>query len=85
MLADDYEGKVQVVDNRENFRNTASVGVRCNRTCRRGQDGGLQIEEIFKANKFESSIYIMLDITLKYLKKGGRDHTSSDNISMHSV
>ena len=33
MLADDYEGKVQVVDNQRISGNTASVGVRCNRTC----------------------------------------------------
>ena len=69
-LAQDYEGRVQVVDNQ-----------RISATMRQSVMDALQlidagkspseIKRILEEVKFESSIYIMLD-TLKYLKKGGR-------------
>ena len=67
---EEYEGKVFVVDNQRisvTQRQSALDALEMVRA-------GLPAEEIVKNlmdNKFESSIYIMLD-TLYYLKKGGR-------------
>ena len=70
MLAQDYDGKVKVVDNQ-----------RISVTQRRSAEDALAMaqagkssEEIYDAlmrTKLEASIYIMVD-TLKYLRKGGR-------------
>lgn len=70
MLAQDYDGKVKVVDNQ-----------RISVTQRRAAEDALAMaqagkssEEIYDAlmrTKLEASIYIMVD-TLKYLRKGGR-------------
>ena len=70
MLSNDFEGKVQVVDNqrisvtmRQSVLDAAALA---------GQGKtAVEIREILERDKMESSIYIMLD-TLKYLKKGGR-------------
>lgn len=70
MLADDYEGKVQVVDNQRIFVTQRQSVLDAIELAKEGKTA-VQIKEILEANKFESSIYIMLD-TLKYLKKGGR-------------
>lgn len=70
MLAQDYDGRVQVVNNqrisvtqRQSVLDALELG-------ERGKNA-LQIREILEADKRNSSIYIMLD-TLYYLKKGGR-------------
>ena len=70
LLAQDYDGRVQVVNNQrisvtqrrsvENALSLADAGLKAER-----------IREILVQTKFDSSIYIMVD-TLKYLKKGGR-------------
>lgn len=70
MLADDYEGKVQVVDNQRISVTQRRSVLDAIELAKEGKTA-VQIKEILEANKFESSIYIMLD-TLKYLKKGGR-------------
>ena len=70
MLADDYEGKVQVVDNQRISVTQRQSVLDAIELAKEGKTS-VQIKEILEANKFESSIYIMLD-TLKYLKKGGR-------------
>lgn len=70
MLADDYEGKVQVVDNQRISVTQRQSVLDAIELAKEGKTA-VQIKEILEANKFESSIYIMLD-TLKYLKKGGR-------------
>lgn len=70
MLADDYEGKVQVVDNQRISVTQRQSMLDAIELAKEGKTA-VQIKEILEANKFESSIYIMLD-TLKYLKKGGR-------------
>lgn len=70
MLADDYEGKVQVVDNQRISVTQRQSVLAAIELAKEGKTA-VQIKEILEANKFESSIYIMLD-TLKYLKKGGR-------------
>ena len=70
MLADDYDGKVQVVNNQR-------ISVTQLQACLDAQmliDAGKSaeaIKQILEEDKFNSSIYIMLD-TLYYLKKGGR-------------
>ncbi|SFB67652.1 DegV family protein [Butyrivibrio sp. YAB3001] len=70
IASEEYEGKVFVVDNQR-----ISVTQRQSALdAKEMADAGLAAEEIVKKlmeNKFESSIYIMLD-TLYYLKKGGR-------------
>ncbi len=70
MLSDDYDGKVQVVDNQR-----ISVTMRQSVMDAKAMAGkgmrALEIKEILERDKMESSIYIMLD-TLYYLKKGGR-------------
>ena len=70
MLANDYEGKVHVVNNQRisvtqrqsvlDARELAAIG-----------KTAAEIKEILEREKLESSIYIMVD-TLSYLKKGGR-------------
>ena len=70
MLADDYDGKVQVVNNQR----IAVTQKRSVLDALEMADMGMsaaQIREELEHVKYESSIYIMLD-TLYYLKKGGR-------------
>lgn len=70
MLAQDYDGKVQVVNNqRISVTQRQSV---MDALALAGQGrGASEIREILEREKMESSIYIMVD-TLYYLKKGGR-------------
>lgn len=70
MLADDYDGKVQVVDNQRISVTQRQSVLDAMELVKRGLTA-VQIKEKLEKVKFESSIYIMLD-TLKYLKKGGR-------------
>lgn len=70
MLADDYGGKVQVVDNQRISVTQRQSVLDALELAKRGLTAA-QIKEKLERVKFESSIYIMLD-TLKYLKKGGR-------------
>lgn len=70
MLADDYDGKVQVVDNQRISVTQRQSVLDAMELAKRGLTA-IQIKEKLEKVKFESSIYIMLD-TLKYLKKGGR-------------
>lgn len=70
MLADDYEGKVQIVDNqRISVTQKQSVVDACNLI--KSGKSAKEIKDILETEKMNSSIYIMLD-TLYYLKKGGR-------------
>ena len=70
MLAQDYDEKVQVVNN-QRISITQKQSVRdAWMLIEKGYDAK-QIKEVLEEDKFNSSIYIMLD-TLKYLKKGGR-------------
>lgn len=70
MLAEDYEGKVFVVDNqRISVTQKNSVMDACN-LVKEGHD--IQsIYNVLMETKLDASIYIMVD-TLKYLRKGGR-------------
>ena len=70
MLADDYDGKVQVVDNQRISVTQRQSVLDAKMLVEQGKTAA-EIKEILEKNKFESSIYIMVD-TLEYLKKGGR-------------
>ena len=70
MLADDYEGKVQVVNNQRISVTQEQSAFDAKNLADKGYDAA-KIREILERDKFESSIYITLN-TLKYLKKGGR-------------
>lgn len=70
MLAQDYEGRVQVVNNQRISVTQRQSVLDALALVKQGR-GAAEIREILEREKFESSIYIMVD-TLYYLKKGGR-------------
>ena len=70
MLAQDYAGKVQVVNN-QRISVTQKQTVRDALELTKRGMSAVQIKEYLEETKFDSSIYIMLN-TLYYLKKGGR-------------
>ena len=70
MLADDYDGKVQVVNNQRISVTQKRSVLDALEMADMGMSAA-QIREELEHVKYESSIYIMLD-TLHYLKKGGR-------------
>ena len=70
MVADDYDGKVQVVNNQRISVTMRQSVLDAKELAKRGKSAA-EIKEILEKHKMESSIYITLD-TLKYLKKGGR-------------
>lgn len=70
MLAQDYEGRVQVVDNQRISVTQRQSALDAMELAAEGLSAA-QIKEILEREKMQSSIYIMLD-TLTYLKRGGR-------------
>ncbi len=70
MLAQDYDGRVQVVNN-QRISVTQRQSVLDAKTLADAGKGAEEIKNILEECKMESSIYITLE-TLKYLKKGGR-------------
>lgn len=70
MLADDYDGKVHVVNNQRISVTQRQSVLDAVELVKAGKSGS-EIKDILEADKFNSSIYIMID-TLYYLKKGGR-------------
>lgn len=70
MLSEDYGGRVQVVNNQRISVTQRQSCLDAKLLADRGRSAG-EIKEFLEADKFNSSIYIMLD-TLYYLKKGGR-------------
>ena len=70
MLSQEYDGRVQVVDN-QRISVTQRQSVLDALALRDSGKDAAQIKEILEAEKMQSSIYITLE-TLKYLKKGGR-------------
>lgn len=70
MLSEDYDGKVQVVNN-QRISVTMRQAVMDALCLGNAGKSAAEIKEILEAQKFDSSIYISLE-TLKYLKKGGR-------------
>ena len=70
MLAEDYDGKVEVVNNQRISETQRQSALDAKELAAKGMCAA-EIKEKLEAVKFDSSIYITLD-TLKYLKKGGR-------------
>lgn len=70
MLSQDYDGKVQVVNN-QRISVTMRQSVLDALYLKEKGWSAEQIKDKLEEQKFESSIYIMVD-TLEYLKKGGR-------------
>ncbi len=70
MLAEDYDKKVHVVNNQRISVTQRQSVLDAIALVRAGKSGS-EIKNILEADKFNSSIYIMID-TLYYLKKGGR-------------
>ncbi len=70
MLAEDYDGRVQVVNNQRISVTQRQSCLDAKHLAAEGKSAK-EIKEALEADRFNSSIYIMLD-TLYYLKKGGR-------------
>lgn len=70
ILAGDYQGRVQVVNNQRISVTQRQSCLDAKLLASKGKSAK-EIKEFLEADKFNSSIYIMLD-TLYYLKKGGR-------------
>lgn len=70
MLSQDYDGKVHVVNNQRISVTQKRSAFDAMELARTGKSGS-EIKNILEEDKFNSSIYIMID-TLYYLKKGGR-------------
>ena len=70
MLAQDYEDRVQVVNNQRISVTQRQSVLDALELIKRGK-GAKEIKDYLEETKYESSIYIMVD-TLYYLKKGGR-------------
>lgn len=70
MLSEEYDGRVQVVNNQRISVTQRQSALDALKLASQGMDAA-QIKDFLEKDKFNSSIYIMLD-TLYYLKKGGR-------------
>lgn len=70
MLAQKYNGKVQIVDNQRISVTQHQSVLDALALVNQGKNAG-EIKDILDEDRFNSSIYIMLD-TLYYIKKGGR-------------
>lgn len=70
MLSDEYDGKVQVVNNQRISVTQRQSVMDALKLASEGKNAK-EIKDILEEDKMNSSIYIMLD-TLYYLKKGGR-------------
>ncbi len=70
MLAEDYDNKIHVVNN-QRISVTQRQSVMDALELSKLDKSGKEIKDILENDRFNSSIYIMLD-TLYYLKKGGR-------------
>lgn len=70
MLAQDYDGKVQVVDNQRISVTQRQSALDALEMAAAGFSAE-KIREVLEETRLDSSIYLVVD-TLKYLKKGGR-------------
>ena len=69
-LAEEYDGKVQVVNNQRISVTQRQSALDAKELVKRGWNAE-KIKEYLEETRFDASIYITLE-TLKYLKKGGR-------------
>lgn len=72
MLSQDYDGKVQVVNNQRISVTQRQSVLDALALAKQGRTAS-EIKTILERDKFESSIYIMVD-TLYYLKKAAGSH-----------
>ncbi len=70
MLSNDYDGRVQVVNN-QRISVTQKLSVYEAKKLAEEGKSAAEIREYLESHKMDASIYIMVD-TLEYLKKGGR-------------
>ena len=70
LFAQDYDGKVQVVDNHRISVTQKESVTSALRLAEQGYDAG-QIKEFLEKHAYDASIYITVD-SMEYLKKGGR-------------
>lgn len=70
LLAEDYDGRVEVVNNQRISVTQRQSALDAKKLADQGRSAA-EIADILMETKMDSSIYIMVD-TLKYLKKGGR-------------
>ena len=70
MLAEDYDGKVQVVNNQRISITQVSSILDAQRLIKEGKSAA-EVKEVLETEALQASIYITVT-TLKYLKKGGR-------------
>ena len=70
MLAEDFDGKVQVVNNQRISVTQKQSVLEAKKMAEQGMSAA-EIKSILEEHKMESSIFITVD-TLKYLKQGGR-------------
>ena len=70
LFAQDYDGKVQVVDNHRISVTQKESVISALRLVERGYDAG-QIRDFLEKHAYDASIYITVD-SMEYLKKGGR-------------
>ena len=70
MLADDYDGKVQVADIKRISVTQRRAVFEAMELVKQGKSAK-EIKDLLEAAKYDSDIYVTLE-TLKYLKKGGR-------------
>lgn len=80
MVAQEYDGRVEVVNNQRISVTLRQSVMDALELVRAGKNAA-QVKEILEQNKYKSSIYIMVD-TLKYLKKGGRITSAAAAIGM---
>ena len=70
LFAQDYDGKVQVVDNHRISVTQKESVISALRLVEQGYDAG-QIRDFLEKHAYDASIYITVD-SMEYLKKGGR-------------
>lgn len=70
LFAQDYDGKVQVVDNHRISVTQRESVLSALRLAKQGYDAG-QIKAFLEEHAYDASIYITVD-SMEYLKKGGR-------------
>ena len=70
LFAQDYDGKVQVVDNHRISVTQRESVISALRLAKQGRNGE-QIKEFLEKHAYDASIYITVD-SMEYLKKGGR-------------
>lgn len=70
LFAQDYDGRVQVVDNHRISVTQKESVISALRLVEQGYDAG-QIRDLLEKHAYDASIYITVD-SMEYLKKGGR-------------